>query len=101
MKKDADGQQVAFPDLDMAKPGDKALLAAAKSYARAKGSRDAVLSTEKEKVDAKMEHLVALMHKNNMTKFHHDGVSAEIIIGRERATVRLEGEDAEDSEPEE
>ncbi len=84
-----------FPDLDMADPKHRALVKAAKDFSKAKKERDELLSTAKEKMDARGENLTALMHEAKMTKFKFDGVKAEIIPSREKVQVRIDPDDEE------
>jgi hypothetical protein len=97
---EAEDQEVMFPDLDMGNPEHKAIVAAAKKFHKAKAERAETLSTAKEKQDAAMERLIALMHGAKITKFQHDGVKAEIIDAKEKAVVKLSGEEDDDADDE-
>ena len=78
-----------FPELNVADPAQKALLAAAKKYAKDKAQRDELLSTSKEKVDASMQQLIAAMHECKIRHFKHKGVEAELITISEKVAVRI------------
>ncbi len=92
-------QEEMFPELDMNKDSHKALLKAAKKFAREKADRDALLSTSKEKTDAAMQKLIGLMHEAKLEKFRFDGVTAEVFAPEEKAIVKIESDDdAEEDE---
>jgi hypothetical protein len=91
-------QTEMFPELDEGNAKHKQVLRAAKRYAKAKAERDQVLSSAKEKQDATMENLIALMHECNLMKFKYDGVRAEILVTKEKAQVRLEDDASGDDE---
>lgn len=90
-------QKPLFPELEDS-PEHKAVLKAAKAFAKAKAERDALLSTSKEKVDGLQANLIACMHKANLEKFKHDGVKAELIKTREKVTVQIGDDEEEETE---
>lgn len=85
--------EVMFPEIDTTDPHQKALLAAAKRLAKLKGERETLLSTSKEKVDGQMQKVIGLMHECRLTKFRHQGVTAEIIASKEKVEVEIDEED--------
>lgn len=88
-----ENQSDLYPEIDTNKPGEKAMLTAARKYHNAKIDRDQTLSTAKEKMDGYMQKLIGLMHENKCEKFRYKGITAEIIPGKEKAQVRVDGDD--------
>jgi hypothetical protein len=93
--------ETMFPELDTTKPEQKALLSAAKKLAKLRGERDQLLTTSKEKVDTQMQKVITLMHENKVTKFRHQGVTAEIIQTREKVEVEIEEDEDGDGSSDE
>jgi hypothetical protein len=91
----AEDQTTMFPELDLKDPKQKALLSAARKYAKDKAERDALLTTSKEKVDASMGKVIALLHELGLKKFKHEGVKAELIETKEKCTVEEDEEEDE------
>lgn len=88
-------QQEMFPELDAKNVEHKKLLKLAKAFAKAKAERDEILSTAKEKSDSAMQALLDQMHRCDLRAFKFDGVRTEIIQSKEKAQVRLEGDEDE------
>lgn len=87
-----DEQVEMFPELDTSKPKQKLLLKESRRFAKMKADRDALLSNNKEKVDAQMDKVVALMHENGMSKFRHEGVTVEVFTRKEKVLVKIAGD---------
>ncbi len=95
------GEQTSlWPDLDEANPKHVSLLKAAKKFAKSKAERDELLSTAKEKQDADMAKVIAMMHEVGLQKFKHEGVSVELITTKEKAQVKLKDDDEEEADDE-
>jgi hypothetical protein len=86
---------ILFPELDTRKPEHKRLLKLAKTLAKERADRAALLGVSKEKVDAAEGKVIAQMHECGLKKFRYDGVTTEIIDGKEKCTVAIEDEDEE------
>jgi hypothetical protein len=86
-----------WPELDTTDPKQKKLLQLARKYAKDKTARDELLSTAKEKQDSAMAALLAAMHECGIEKFRYEGVKVEIIPGKEKAQVKLDDGDDDES----
>jgi len=91
-------QATMFPELEDNNPKHKAVLSAARRFAKAKAERDALLGSSKEKCDGLMGKVIAAMHEARLKKFRHKGVQAEILETKERVEVKVEEESGGDEE---
>lgn len=92
--------EVLFPELDDS-PAHKKLLRAARAFHKAKSERSQLLKTAKEKQDSAESTLVGLMHENKIEKFRHDGMTVEVFNGKEKAVVKVEGDEEDEGDSDE
>lgn len=93
---DEEDQKNLFPELDNDNKEHQAVMRQAKKFAKAKASRDEVLSTAKAEVDASEKKLLEMMHAEKIEKFKHNGMKVNIIPKGEKVRVKLD--DDEDKE---
>ena len=74
-------------------PAHKPLMKAARAYAELRDSRLAIL---KEEVPAKGV-ILGLMKEHDLTEFHSDGVTIDIVPGEETVKVKVKDEDDDES----
>lgn len=91
-------QTTMFPELDMDKPEQKKLFAAAKRLYALKSERSQLLTTSKVKVDEQEQKVIDLMHEAKIPKFRYENVEASLIARAEKVDVKLNVEEEDEEE---
>lgn len=92
-------QTIMFPELDDS-PEHKALMKSVRKFVKVKQNRDEVLGTQKQECDKAMEDVIVKMKAANISKFHHQSLSVEIIPGKEKVKVKMDPEEGDDPDDE-